>query len=128
MEIGSTRPSPAPSLPAPARADMTASVKAVPTELPPEASVQQVPPTEVARFEPSEGFAERAAIDAVVRAMVRQTFDIDPRTKDVVAQVVDSRTGEVVKQSPGEALLRMRAYLRAADEGQVDATRVKTIT
>lgn len=128
MEIGSTKPGTLPNVSAPARADVTASFKSVPTELPPNASVQQAAPTEVARFEPSEGFAERAAIDAAVRSMVRQTFDVDPRTKDVVAKVVDSQTGEVVSQSPNEALLRLRAYLRAADDGQDQPAKLKAIT
>jgi FlaG protein len=43
---------------------------------------------------------------------------IDPATREVVFRVVDSRSGQVVRQIPDQALLRMQAYTRALDEGK----------
>ena len=43
---------------------------------------------------------------------------IDPATRDVVLRVIDSRTHQVIRQIPEQALLRMRAYARALQRGQ----------
>ncbi len=40
---------------------------------------------------------------------------IDRDTRAVVYQVVDTRTSQVVKQFPEEAVLRRRAYFHALD-------------
>lgn len=46
---------------------------------------------------------------------VTHKTDIDWSTKSLVYRVIDSRSGQVVSQSPDEALLRMRAYARQVD-------------
>lgn len=38
--------------------------------------------------------------------------DIDWQTNELVYRVIDSRNGQVVRQSPEEALLRLRAYAK----------------
>ncbi len=38
--------------------------------------------------------------------------DIDWQTNELVFRVIDSRNGQVVRQSPEEALLRLRAYAK----------------
>ena len=45
---------------------------------------------------------------------------IDPATRDVVLRVIDSRTHQVIRQVPEQALLRMRAYARALQRGDTD--------
>jgi hypothetical protein len=117
MDTGSiTRPTAIPALTAPQRADSLATAGAVRTELPAEAAVQQVGPAEPLRFEPSDGARERAALDEALRETIRRRIDIDPKTREVVYQTVDEETGEVVRQVPDEALMRLRAYAREMRE------------
>jgi hypothetical protein len=73
------------------------------------------------RFEPSDGMAGRAALDAYLRAALRRDVEIDPATREIVTKVVDEGTGEVVRQMPDEALLRLRAYARELREAGRDA-------
>ena len=40
--------------------------------------------------------------------------DVDWQTNELVYRVIDSRSGQVVSQSPDEALLRLRAYAKQA--------------
>jgi uncharacterized FlaG/YvyC family protein len=105
---------PAPYSPpnAPHRADTLASSGAVRTELPPESSVQQVPDAEAVRYEPSDGAQARAILDAAMREMIERRIEIDPKTREVVYQTVDRESGEVIRQTPDQALLRLRVYAR----------------
>lgn len=41
---------------------------------------------------------------------VDRHFEIDPATQQVVYQAVDKQTGDVVRQFPDRAILRLRAY------------------
>lgn len=43
---------------------------------------------------------------------------IDPQSREVIFRVVDVRSRQVVRQVPDQALLRMRAYTRALDDGK----------
>jgi len=38
---------------------------------------------------------------------------IRPPARDIVSRVVSTRSGEVISQVPGEAMLKLRAYFRA---------------
>lgn len=123
MEIGGIAKTSAPAT-RPARADALQSAGAVTSELPPEAAVQQAGEAEPMRFEASRERAARAALDAVVQDMIQRRLEIDPKTREVVFQAVDRETGEVVRQIPEEAMLKIRAYARemreadATDEGE----------
>ena len=58
--------------------------------------------------------------------MIRRNITIDPKTREVLFQSIDRRTGEVVRQVPEEALLKLRAYareMRDADNTDRDAVR-----
>lgn len=48
-----------------------------------------------------------------LKHMTRKT-DIDWTTNSLVYRVIDNRSGQVVSQSPDEALLRLRAYAKQA--------------
>ena len=126
METGSiTKPAAttAPTAPSPV------SAGTVRTELPPEASVQAVTEADAVRFEPSRGANERAALDAAVSAMIKRNIEIDPKTREVIFQSVDQRTGEVVRQLPEETMLKLRVYARemrkAESAGASEAAQVK---
>lgn len=41
---------------------------------------------------------------------------IDPAVREVIYRVVDVSSGQVIRQVPDEALLRVRAYARALDK------------
>jgi uncharacterized FlaG/YvyC family protein len=43
-------------------------------------------------------------------ASTERDVTIDPATREVVLRMIDSRSGEVVRQVPDQALLRIRAY------------------
>jgi uncharacterized FlaG/YvyC family protein len=101
---------------APPRAETLQSAAAVATELAPEAAVQQASKVEAVRFEQSSELQSRAAIDAAVRDLIKRRLEIDPRTKEVVFQVVNKETGEVVRQIPDEAILKIRAYAKEMRE------------
>jgi hypothetical protein len=121
METGSLSPL---SLTPPAaspRADTLAASGAMRTELKPDAVVTQVGDAGSVRFAPSPGAQARALVDAAFRERVDRDLSIDPDSRAVIFQATDTRTGEVVRQIPDEALLRLRAYARDLREGAADA-------
>ena len=130
MDTGGIAKPPAATAPtAPPRADVV-HPGAVRTELPPEAAVRPADAAEAVRFEPARDLAQRAALDAALQAMIRRHIEIDPKTREVVEQVVDQSTGRVVRQTPEEALLRLRAYareLREAEEAGDGTPRIEKI-
>lgn len=113
MDTGSiARPAPMAAPGAPLRVDTLASAGAVRTDLPPDASVQQPAAVEAVRFDPTDGAQDRAKLDAALRDMIDRRITIEPKTREVVYQTVDKESGEVIRQIPDEALLRLRAYGR----------------
>ena len=117
MDTGSiAKPAAVAALNAPQRVNTPASAGAVKTELAPEASVQQVSEAAVVRFDPSNGAQARAALDAAIRDLVERHIEIEPKTREVVYQTVDKESGEVIRQFPDQALLRIRAYAREMRE------------
>lgn len=48
--------------------------------------------------------------------LTREIF-IDAQMREVIFRVIDERSRRVVRQVPDEALLRMRAYNKALDDG-----------
>lgn len=117
MEIGSiAKPATVSAPAAPPRVESLAHAGAVKTELAPEAATQQAGETDAVRFEPSEGADKRAALDSALRDMIERNTTIDPESREIVYQSVDKRTGEVVRQVPDEALLRLHTYARQLRE------------
>ena len=113
------------------RPEGSATAGAVRTELPPEASVQAAPADEAVRYEPDDGAGRRAAVEAALREIIERHTEIDPKTREVVFQSVNRETGEVVRQVPDEALLKLRAYareMRQLESGEPsEGTRVRKI-
>jgi hypothetical protein len=48
----------------------------------------------------------------------QHTVILDPPTRDLIFRIIDVRSGQVVRQVPDEALLRIRAYARALVDGR----------
>jgi flagellar protein FlaG len=127
MDTGSiARAAPISPLNVPHRAETLAAAGAVRTDLPPEAAVQQLAEADAVRFEPSDGAQARAKVDAALRTMIERHIEIDPKTREVVYQIVDSESGEVIRQTPDQALLRLRAYAREMLE-QIEAARTTNV-
>jgi uncharacterized FlaG/YvyC family protein len=49
---------------------------------------------------------------------LNREYIIDPETREVIFRIMDTRTRQVVRQVPDQALLRMRAYAKAIANGQ----------
>jgi flagellar protein FlaG len=131
METGSvTKPVAVAAPVVPARADHLVAAGAVRTELAPEAAVQQAPEAQAVRFDPSHRAEARAAVEEALREIIERHLIIHPKTRDIVFQAINTRTGEIVRQIPDEALLRLRTYLRELREQEAAAdgvTRVEKI-
>ena len=50
--------------------------------------------------------------------VLSRQYVIDPATREVIFRIMDTRTRQVVRQVPDEALLRMRAYVKALTDGK----------
>jgi hypothetical protein len=48
---------------------------------------------------------------------ITHSVTIDPQSREVIFRVIDSRTRQVIRQVPDEALLRNRAYSKAIESG-----------
>jgi flagellar protein FlaG len=127
MDTGSiAKPATTSAPSAPQRAETL--VGAVKTELAPEAAVRQVSQTEPVRFDLTNGAATRAALDQAIRETIDRRLIVDPKNREVVYQAVDETTGEIVRQVPDEAILRLRAYARLMREkSESDVRRVEKI-
>jgi hypothetical protein len=118
MDTGGIAKIPAPTAPTtPPRADVLHATGAVKSELAPHEAVQQVGESEAVVFDAARA-APGAALDAVLSEFIRQNIEIDPKTREVVFQVVDRESGRVIRQTPDEATLRLRAYARELREAQ----------
>ncbi|MDJ1158461.1 hypothetical protein QNA08_09465 [Chelatococcus sp. SYSU_G07232] len=94
------------------RLEAPVSAGAVKTDLAANAAVVQAAGTEAGRFEAGRQAANRAAREAALRDTIERHLVIDPETREIVLQVVETRTGRLVNQIPDAAILRLRAYLR----------------
>jgi uncharacterized FlaG/YvyC family protein len=97
-----------------------AAKQAVKTELPPSSTVTAA----------DAGVAVRYDSNVVSRSMSNQVSStsnqvmIDREAASIVYQVVDTRTSQVVKQFPEEAVLRRRAYFRTLELAKDAPTRL----
>ena len=111
MEIGPlNRPTQQPA-PVVVRADPQPVREAVTTDLSPAKTVTAAAPTEAASVEISR--AARAMQEGTTDDVRKQTTR-DQETNSLVFRKTDTRTGQVVQQIPDEAILRLRAYIAAA--------------
>jgi hypothetical protein len=101
------------------RSDAASTGGAVRTDLPPAASPQAIAETEPVRLEPRDRARERAAErENALRDVITRNLTVDPRTREIVFQAINERTGEVVRQTPDEAILRLRAYAREMKDAE----------
>ena len=72
----------------------------------------------------TDSAAVRVSISSAAASVANQVvFDRDARA--VVYQVIDTKTSQVVKQFPEEAVLRRRAYFHALDLSKDAPTRLR---
>lgn len=96
------------------RAENTVSNNRIRTELPRSATVNGVLASPPSRFEPSNDARDQAKREAALRDTIKRNIVIDPKTREIVFQAVDTKSGEVIRQIPSDAILRLRAYYRDA--------------
>jgi hypothetical protein len=110
MEIGSlTRPGPSHTSPV-ARVAQVAAAAPVRAEMP-AVAVEQAPAAD--RVQPDA--PQPPAVDP---GAIDRKLTIDPATQQVIYQAVDKLSGEVVRQVPDEALMRLRVYARALRQAE----------
>jgi flagellar protein FlaG len=108
MDTGlAVRPTTAATQPSIVRPEPAPVREAVATDLAPAQSVTAATGAEAPRHDPA------SAADSQVRKIV-----LDAHSREVIYQVLDADSGRVVRQVPDEALLRLRAYVRAVAQGQ----------
>jgi len=118
METGNISKPVAPAALAAPRVDQLLAAGAVKTELAPEAAVQQAGEAPAVRYAPNDGADFSASLDLALREVVERNITVDPRTRELVFQTISKETGEVVRQVPDEAMLRLRAYVREMQEAE----------
>jgi hypothetical protein len=59
-----------------------------------------------------------AGYDPALSQNLTREVILDPQTREVIFRVIDVRSGQVQRQVPDAALMRLRAYLRAEADGK----------
>ena len=88
----------------------------VATELPAAKAVTAPAESAAARFEPSGRADQLVQAKRSLVGFIDRNNDIDPESRTLVTQTVDTRSGEVVRQYPDVNALRLRAYMSQARE------------
>jgi hypothetical protein len=103
-----SRPTPSSAQSAIVRLDSAPVREAVATDLAPAQSVTAANGAEAPRHDSAP-----AVQDGNVRKII-----LDAHSREVIYQVLDVSSGQVVRQVPDEAMLRLRAYTRAVADGR----------
>lgn len=96
-QTGYVRPEPAPVR------------NAVPTQLAPSQAVTAAQTAASARLATDNPAAQTPETREII---------LDPASREVIFRVIDVRSGQVTRQVPDQALMRLRAYTRALENGQ----------
>lgn len=115
--VNVTRPAVVAAQAATIRAENLVSINRVKTELPKPSSITGVSRDEPVRLDLSNPARDQARREAQLRETVQRNLTIEPQTRTVVFQAVNSG-GEIVRQVPSEAALKLRAYYRAMAKGR----------
>lgn len=142
MDFGNApRTTPIGGIPVVPRADVVATQGSVPVDLPPEQTVQSAQAGEAVKLDLRAQDQSAQARDQQIRAnfersstegqrqerqsrqelseTIQQRLVIEPRTRTVVLERKDQKTGETISQLPDETLLKLRIYSRElADRAQ----------
>jgi flagellar protein FlaG len=125
MDIGGVRMAPAAAtIPAANRVEPTSNgTRAVATELPKSEAVRALPDATQVRVDVNrDRNRDQAAREQLLRDFIQKRNVVDPRTREVVYRAVDTRTGDVVRQFPDEARLKLREYLNLMRDAAGDGT------
>lgn len=75
---------------------------------------ESAPVREAVRPDLSPARTVTAAAPAEASRAYDRELLIDPQTRELILRVIDENSKQVIRQVPEKALLRLRAYLRAA--------------
>jgi uncharacterized FlaG/YvyC family protein len=77
------------------------------------------------QFAPDSEAMQRAKIAARVEEFITRNMTTDPKTREVVYQTVNQKTGEVVRQFPDDAILKLRAYTKELNHSEIKPVGLK---
>jgi hypothetical protein len=121
MDFGGVRLAPAAAaLPAVNRVEPTQSgARAVATQLPSQKAVRAAPEGKAVQVDVrNEKAREQMARDRLLSDFIRNKATVDPRTREIVYQSVNTRTGEIVRQFPDDVTLRLRDYVTFMEQSR----------
>lgn len=130
MEIGITLKAPSTAAPpqVSSRADVAPNIQAVRTQLSAAKSVSASNNTQNIRSDTQDIKSEVKSNNTQSQALgspnLERALSFDKRTNEVIFQVLNQNTGEVVRQFPEESVLRMRALYREAEERKTQASEI----
>ena len=101
-----------------------AATDAVATELPETQAVNATAESDAATMQSAEKESQLNRAIEALRSVIERRNILDDQTRQVVFQAVNKETGEVVRQIPSEATLRVRAYLKTDDPMDSSITKV----
>ncbi|ALK08780.1 hypothetical protein [Blastochloris viridis] len=122
METGLTiRPAAGTTLFGAAREESVPLPKAVPTELEPEKAV--IATGESGKIEALPGSPRRRGDNATsasngTESDIETLVIFDTESRDIIFRMIDVRSKQIIDQIPDHALLRLRAYSRAIENGE----------
>lgn len=89
----------------------------------------QLAPSQVVTAATNAASTRNDALNTAAQAVEAREIILDPASREVIYRVIDVRSGQVTRQVPDQALMRLRAYTRALDNGQslAEAQRQSTV-
>jgi hypothetical protein len=121
MDFGGVRLAPATAVPqAATRVEpQGVGMRAVATQLPKEEAVREVRQADAVQIDVKGKEArEQVARDQMLRKFIENRSYVDPRTREVVFQSVNTRTGEIIRQFPDDITLRIRDYVSFMEDAR----------
>jgi hypothetical protein len=114
MDAGGVRLAPAAAVyPAANRVEPTQSgARAVATELPKDETVRAAGETPAVQVDVRGDKArDQMARERLLQDFIRNKALIDPKSREVIFQSVNTRTGEIIRQFPDDLTLKLRDYV-----------------
>lgn len=116
MDVTTLRKSYTGITPAVIRPSTPAAREGVQTEMAPVSTVMATDQAGESETSPNQYGHRLTQAAAEMRRFIDRRNIVDGRTREVVYQAVNTSTGEVVRQTPSEVTLKLRAYRQEEEE------------